>query len=105
MTKQLRTKRAIGETKRFQEIVIALLASLCPALAFSAAPFAGGTTSLSADLLTIVSPIAGIAIIAVGVICWFGKISWFWFAGLVVGIILVFGNQQIVTWIRGLFGV
>ena len=78
---------------------------LLPELAFAAAPFASGGTALSADVLTIVAPIAGIAIIAVGVICWFGKISWFWFAGLVVGIILVFGNQQIVTWIRGLFGV
>jgi type IV secretion system protein VirB2 len=78
---------------------------LLPELAFAAAPFASGGTALSADVLTIVAPIAGIAIIAVGVICWFGKISWFWFAGLVVGIILVFGNAQIVTWIRGLFGV
>jgi len=105
MTKHKNTKRTTGAPKRLEAIYIALLATLCPALAFAAAPFAGGTTGLSADILTIVAPIAGLALIAVGVICWFGKISWFWFAGLVVGIVLVFGNQQVVSWIRGLFGV
>jgi type IV secretion system protein VirB2 len=88
-------------------LFLTLVASLVllPDLASAAAPFASGGTALSADEQTIVAPIAGIAIIAVGVICWFGKISWFWVAGLVVGIVLVFGNQQIVTWIRGLFSV
>lgn len=80
-------------------------ALLClPALAL-AAPFSGGTTGLSSDLVTILAPIAGIAIIAVAILCWFGKISWWWFAGIVVGIVLFFGKDQIVTWIRGLFGV
>nr|WP_301950569.1 TrbC/VirB2 family protein [Xanthomonas fragariae] len=51
------------------------------------------------------SPVAGIAIIAVAVLCWFGKISWYWFVGIVVGIVLFFGKDQIVSWIRGLFGV
>lgn len=105
MTKHTRSTRKTGATRRLKAISIPLLAALFPALAFAAAPFAGGTTGLSADILTIVSPIAGLALIAVGVICWFGKISWFWFAGLVVGIVLVFGNQQVVSWIRGLFGV
>lgn len=105
MTKRQKAIRITGADKRLTTTVIALLAGLSPSLVFAAAPFAGGTTSLSADILTIVAPIAGIALIAVGVICWFGKISWLWFAGLVVGIVLVFGNQQIVSWIRGLFGV
>ncbi len=83
-----------------------LAALLCiPGIASAAAPFSGGTSGLSSDLVTILAPIAGIAIIAVAVLCWFGKISWWWFAGIVVGIVLFFGKDQVVTWIRGLFGV
>jgi len=84
---------------------VALLLSLLSSAASAAAPFASGATTLTADVLTIVAPIVGLAVIAVGVLAWFGKISWVWFGGLVVGIILVFGNQQVVSWIRGLFGV
>jgi type IV secretion system protein VirB2 len=71
----------------------------------AAVPFAAGSQTLTTDVLTLVTPIVGIAVIAVGVLCWFGRISWFWFVGLVVGIVLVFGNQQVVSWIRSLFGV
>lgn len=104
------TKRAYGPNtasvkKNCPTRPIAVGILFIPRLVFAAAPFTGGATALSADILTIVTPIAGIALIAVGVICWFGKISWLWFAALVVGIVLVFGNQQIVSWIRGLFGV
>ncbi|MEB0014538.1 TrbC/VirB2 family protein [Glaciimonas sp. GNP009] len=105
MTKHIRTLCKAGALKRREAISLLLLATLFPSLAFAASPFAGGTTGLSADILTIVAPIAGLALIAVGVICWFGKISWLWFGGLVIGIVLVFGNQQVVSWIRGLFGV
>lgn len=87
-----------------QNAAVSLLAIIAP-MAFAQVPFAAGATTLTADVLAVVTPIAGLALIAVGVVCWFGKISWMWFAGLVVGIVLVFGNQQIVSWIRGLFGV
>lgn len=82
-----------------------LLLSLYSTAALAAQPFASGSTTLTTDILAIVTPIVGLGIIAVGVLCWFGKIAWHWFAGLVVGIVLVFGNQQIVGWIRSLFGV
>jgi type IV secretion system protein VirB2 len=105
MTKHIRTILKIGAARRLEAISITVLTVLFPVLAFAAAPFAGGTSALKSDLLTIVAPIAGLAIIAVGVICWFGKISWTWFAGLIVGVILVFGNDQVVSWVRGMFGV
>lgn len=88
----------------FRNAAVALLAAIAPA-AFAQVPFAAGSAMLTADVLALVTPIAGLALIAVGVVAWFGKISWMWFAGLVVGILLVFGNQQIVSWIRGMFGV
>lgn len=84
---------------------VTLLLSLLSSAAVAASPFTSGSTTLTTDILAIVSPIVGLAVIAVGVLAWFGKIAWVWFAGLVVGIVLVFGNAQIVTWIRGLFGV
>ena len=43
---------------------------------------------------------AGLAI-AAGV----GKISWGWVIGAIVGIAAIFGSQQIVAWIRSMFGV
>lgn len=72
---------------------------------FAGSPFASGSSTLTNDILAIVTPIVGLAVIGVGVMAWFGKIAWIWFAGLVVGIVLVFGNAQIVSWIRSLFGV
>lgn len=78
---------------------------LTPTMALAQSPFQTGSNALSSDVLAIAAPIAGIALIAVGVAAWFNKISWWWMAGVVIGIVLVFGNTQIVTWIRGLFGV
>ena len=56
-------------------------------------------------MLTILTPVAAVAVMVSGVLGWFGKISWFWLVGVVIGTVLVFGSQQIVTWIRGIFGV
>ncbi|CAG7856625.1 hypothetical protein MCAMS1_01184 [biofilm metagenome] len=68
-------------------------------------PFATGATTLQTDILTILTPIAVIAVMAVGAAAWFNKISWWWLAAAMVGTVLVFGAPQIVSWIRGAFGV
>ncbi|RBL11935.1 TrbC/VirB2 family protein [Xanthomonas oryzae] len=89
-------------------IFTAFLAALLfciPRIASAGSPFSGGTSGLSNDLVAIITPVAGIAIIAVAVLCWFGKISWYWFVAIVLGIVLFFGKDQVVSWIRGLFGV
>jgi type IV secretion system protein VirB2 len=86
-------------------VALLSLLYLFPEFAHAANPFSGGAAAAKTDFLAIVAPIAGIALIAVGLLAWFGKISWFWLVGLVVGIVLVFGNDQVVTWIRGWFGV
>lgn len=82
-----------------------LLLSLCSKAALAAQPFASGSSTLTADILAIVTPIVGLGVIAVGVLAWFGKIAWSWFGGLLVGVVLVFGHQQIIGWIRSIFGV
>lgn len=85
---------------------LAVLGLMCflPELAF-ANPFTGGAASAKTDIIAIIAPVAGVAVIGVGLAAWFGKISWMWLVGLIVGIVLVFGNDQVVTWIRGWFGV
>lgn len=99
----MKTKTASTRATRSTALVL-FLAFLCTG-AYAQVPFAAGTATLTADVLAFVTPIAGIAIIAVGVLSWFGRVSWAWFAGLIFGVVLVFGHQQIVTWLRGLFGV
>jgi len=68
-------------------------------------PFATGATAFQTNFLTILTPIAVIAVMALGVGAWFNRISWSWAAGGALGILLVFGAPQIVTWVRGLAGV
>ena len=68
-----------------------------------ASKFASGGNAMKSDLIAILTPIFGIGIIGAGIAAWFGKISWYWFVGLIVGAILVFGNDSIVLMIKGWF--
>lgn len=88
----------------YAPLALVLLALPLATLAQSS-PFASGATALQTNLLTILAPIAVIAVMALGVAAWFNRISWGWMVGGVAGIVLVFGASQVVTWIRGLFGV
>ena len=77
-----------------------------PMVAFAqASPFNTGATSLLSFALTIATPIAAIIVIGLAIAAAVGKISWGWVIGAIVGIAAIFGAPQIVTWIRGLFGV
>ncbi|URD45735.1 MULTISPECIES: TrbC/VirB2 family protein [Pseudomonas] len=91
--------------RRLLAFVAAVFGSIFPALAMAANPFTTGATGLSADTLAMLTPVAGIAVMVVGALALFGKIHWMWLIGVIVGIVLLFGSDQIVTWIRGLFGV
>lgn len=82
-----------------------LFATFMPELAFAGGPFSTGATAAQTNILTILTPIAVIAVMALGVAAWFNKISWGWCVAGVAGIVLVFGAPQIVAWIRGMFGV
>ena len=84
----------------------ALLSALvAPAATAQTSPFSTGATAFQASFLAILTPIAVIAVMALGVAAWFNRISWSWAAGGAVGIMLVFGAPQIVAWVRGLAGV
>lgn len=67
--------------------------------------FDTGANALVAWGLTIATPIAILIVIGAGAAAAIGKISWGWVIGGIIGIAVIFGSEQIVTWIRGLFGV
>ncbi len=83
---------------------LALLFGVTEALA-QASPFSTGATTFQGSFLAILTPVAVIAVMALGAAAWMNRISWAWAITGVAGIVLVFGAPQIVTWIRGMFGV
>ena len=77
-----------------------------PALCLAqTSPFQTGATALQTNLLTLLTPVAVILVIALGVGAMVNRISWAWAIAAVAGIALSFGAPQIVTWIRGMFAV
>jgi type IV secretion system protein VirB2 len=88
-----------------QTIPVLLLAA-APLLAHAqASPFEAGATALQDNLLTIMTPIAIILVIALGIGAMVNRISWTWAVAAIAGIALTFGAPQIVAWLRGAFGV
>lgn len=70
-----------------------------------ASPFLTGATSLQANILTWLTPIAVILIMVLGAMAMANRISWGWVIAAILGIAIAFGAPQIVTWVRGMFGV
>ncbi len=83
----------------------AVLISFATASLAQTSPFSTGATAFQANFLTILTPVAVICVMALGVAAWFNRISWSWAAGGALGILLVFGAPQVVSWVRGLAGV
>jgi type IV secretion system protein VirB2 len=70
-----------------------------------ASPFQTGATALQSNLLTLLTPVAVILVIALGVMAMVNRISWGWCIAAITGIAIAFGAPQMVSWIRGMFGV
>ena len=70
-----------------------------------ASPFSVGAGAFQGSFLAILTPIAVITVMALGVAAWMNRISWGWAITGVIGIVLVFGAPQVVGWVRGMFGV
>ena len=70
-----------------------------------ASPFLTGANSLQTNILAWATPIAVILVMALGIMAMANRISWGWPLAAIVGIAVVFGAPQMVTWIRGMFGV
>jgi type IV secretory pathway VirB2 component (pilin) len=81
-------------------------ALLLPQFAFAqASPFLTGANSLQSNILAWLTPVAVILIMVLGGMAMANRISWGWCIGAIIGIAVAFGAPQIVTWVRGMFGV
>jgi type IV secretion system protein VirB2 len=78
-----------------------------PALAqtSSSSPFLTGATALESNILAWLTPIAVILVMVLGAMAMANRISWAWCLGAILGIAIAFGAPQIVSWVRGMFGV
>ena len=93
-----------------EEVALANIALLCAVLAPAAAlaqasPFMTGATALQSNILAWLTPIAVILVMVLGGMAMANRISWGWTLAAILGIAIAFGAPQIVTWVRGLFGV
>jgi type IV secretion system protein VirB2 len=92
------------------QVALALLAMLflaAPELALAQAtsPFLTGANSLQTNILAWATPIAVILVMVLGIMAMANRISWGWCIAAILGIAISFGAPQIVSWVRGMFGV
>jgi type IV secretion system protein VirB2 len=79
---------------------------LVPELALAqASPFMTGATALQTNILAWLTPVAVILVMVLGAMAMANRISWGWCIAAILGIAIAFGAPQIVTWVRGMFGV
>jgi type IV secretion system protein VirB2 len=84
----------------------ALIAASAPGWVYAqASPFLTGVTSLQENILEWLTPVAIILVMVLGGMAMANRISWGWCIGAIFGIAIAFGAPQIVTWVRGMFGV
>jgi type IV secretion system protein VirB2 len=88
-------------------LVAALVAMICaPDLALAqTSPFMTGASSLQTNILAWLTPVAIILVMVLGGMAMANRISWGWCIAAILGIAISFGSTQIVTWVRGMFGV
>jgi type IV secretion system protein VirB2 len=81
-------------------------AIVAPDLAMAqASPFMTGASSLQTNILAWLTPVAIILVMVLGGMAMANRMSWGWCLGAILGIAIGFGAPQIVTWVRGMFGV
>ena len=87
--------------------IVAAFISSTPALALaqSTSPFLTGATALQSNILAWLTPVAIILVMVLGAMAMAARMSWGWCIGAIFGIAMAFGAPQIVTWVRGMFGV
>ena len=84
--------------------VVAMICARDLALA-QTSPFMTGASSLQTNILAWLTPVAIILVMVLGGMAMANRMSWGWCLGAILGIAIAFGAPQIVTWVRGMFGV
>ena len=86
--------------------LLAALVIVAPDTALAqASPFMTGASSLQTNILAWLTPVAIILVMVLGGMAMANRMSWGWCIGAILGIAIGFGAPQIVTWVRGMFGV
>lgn len=100
-------KSSVGKTgSRPRAVWLAPVVSGFPVLALAqASPFMTGATALQSNILAWLTPVAIILVMVLGGMAMANRMSWGWCVGAILGIAISFGAPQIVTWVRGMFGV
>lgn len=85
--------------------ILAIL-TLVPGIVLAqTSPFMTGATALQTNILAWLTPVAIILVMVLGGMAMANRLSWGWCLGAILGIAIAFGAPQIVTWVRGMFGV
>jgi len=101
----LRNSSPTRVTQQLRAIGIAVFFGL-PVVAFAqTSPFLTGASALQTNILAWLTPIAIILVMVLGAMAMANRMSWAWCIAAIVGIAIAFGAPQIVTWVRGMFGV
>jgi type IV secretion system protein VirB2 len=95
-----------GLTRAALALLAPIIFTLIPDLALAqASPFLTGANALQTNILAWLTPLAIILIMVLGGMAMANRMSWGWCMGAIIGIAISFGAPQIVTWVRGMFGV
>jgi len=87
-------------------LFLLIVLSFVPDLSLAqASPFMTGATALETNILAWLTPVAIILVMVLGAMAMANRISWGWCIAAILGIAISFGATQIVTWVRGMFGV
>jgi type IV secretion system protein VirB2 len=87
-------------------LLLVILVILAPDVAMAqSSPFMTGATALQSNLLAWLTPVAIILVMVLGGMAMANRMSWGWCLGAILGIAIGFGAPQIVSWVRGMFGV
>jgi type IV secretion system protein VirB2 len=89
----------------FPAAVLALGVGMPGLVLAQSSPFLTGATALQTNILAWLTPVAIILVMVLGAMAMAARMSWGWCIGAILGIAMAFGAPQIVTWIRGMFGV
>lgn len=96
---------AVGVRRAVLPICVLACGALPRLAAAQASPFLTGANALETNILAWLTPIAIILIMVLGAMAMANRLSWGWCLGAILGIAIAFGAPQIVTWVRGMFGV
>jgi type IV secretion system protein VirB2 len=86
-------------------LLVALVICMPEIAIAQASPFLTGASSLQTNILAWLTPVAIILVMVLGGLAMANRMSWGWCLGAILGIAIGFGAPQIVTWVRGMFGV